>query len=90
MITSTEIVSVPPNDSDDVSLEQTVPNKGEKRSFDENPDKNLDGTDEERKKLKISDDSDNGNSNDKPALSKTQLKKVQKQQKWLDAKSKRK
>lgn len=91
MKTQVECVTVSPNGTDNISIDQTVPNKSEKRSLDEDPVTNLDEIDEERKKLKISDVGEHGNGNNgKSTMSKRQFKKIQKQQKWLEGKGKRK
>lgn len=88
MKTLPENVDAPAINTDHVALDPAIPNTPEKRSHDDEESENhVHNIDRERKKLKINDENDN---NDKPAMSKKQMKKFQKQQKWLDLKAKRK
>ncbi|VVC32922.1 tRNA methyltransferase TRMD/TRM10-type domain,tRNA methyltransferase TRM10-type domain [Cinara cedri] len=89
MKTVSESVDASSNNTDDVSLDQLVLNKPEKRPLNEESEGNLDNNIEERKKSKINDDDDIEN-NGQLTTSKRQIKKLQKHQKWLEQKEKRK
>lgn len=81
MKTVQEITDVS-NSTDDVVLEKIVSNELEKRPLEES-DQDNEG---ERKKCKINNDENN----DLPTISKRALKKLQKQQEWLEKKLQRK
>lgn len=81
---SSEIVVIKPNNSTGTSaVEETAVNKIGKRSLD----KSEDACENNHKICKID---DNNDTNQSTSLSKRQLKKIQKQQIWMEKKAKRK